>query len=468
MSSHALLYVIVIPIFWLAIRCFQAARSRQTLLLFISYVLYASWSLGFLGLLVSSSLVNYFLGRWLRARKTAGRLWLGILANVVLLGTFKYVPELLPLLSHTRVAPTLAHMFLPIGISFWTFQALSYLLDTYRGDELEPSLMEFLLYMAFWPTVLSGPICRLSSLLPQFRSTENSTLKDACCGLDRICIGLFMVALGEILANGLHADQGLDYAFRISARNLSGADVWCLVFGYGFELFFNFAGYSHIVIGVARLFGFELAENFDRPYLSTTPSEFWTRWHMSLSFWIRDYMFLPLVMLNRSKLWRNGALVISMLIFGLWHRGTFLLALWGSYHGILLVLHRQWRELKQRLQWDFSGQLPSLFSWFVTIASVCLGWIFFRSESLMQALAMLHSLTEWSSYLTLTLPHSLYLLVLVLPLGYLATIEIARLIGDRFQGIRIPLEARFALYSIAIYVGILHTAQIQAFTYFQF
>lgn len=453
---------------WFAIRSFQAARSRQAFLLFISYLLYASWSLGFLGLLVSSSIVNYLFGRWLRARKTAGRLWLGILANVMLLGTFKYLPELLPLLGRTRVASPLAHIALPIGISFWTFQALSYLLDTYRGNELEPSLMEFMLYMAFWPTVLSGPICRLSSLLPQFRSTENSTLKDAGCGIDRICVGLLMVAFGEMLANGLHPDQGLDYAFQISARNLSGADVWCMSFGYGFELFFNFAGYSHIVIGAARLFGFELAENFDRPYLSTTTSEFWTRWHMSLSFWIRDYMFLPLVMLNRSKLWRYGALVISMLIFGLWHRGTVLLALWGSYHGVLLVLHRQWQELKRRLRWNFSGQLPSLLSWFITIASVCLGWILFRSESLTQALVMLHSLTELSSYSTLTLPHSLYLLVLVLALGYLTTMGIARLIGDSFRGFQISLEARFALYSIAIYVGVLHAAQTQAFAYFQF
>src|SRR5208283_5161 len=371
MSSQALLYIIVIPMTWLAIRWFRTARTRQTILLLTSYLLYASWGLSFLGLLVISSIMNYFFGRLLRARQSASRLWLGILSNLMLLGAFKYVPELQPLLSHTQLAPAIAHVVLPIGISFWTFQALSYLFDTFGGGELEPSLLEFLLYMTFWPTVLSGPICRLSSLLPQFRSTENSSLKDAARGIDRICVGLFMVSLGEILANGLHLNDGLDHAFQISPSNFSGADVWCLAFGYGFELFFNFAGYSHIVIGSARIFGFELAENFAAPYLSSTPSEFWTRWHMSLSFWIRDYLFLPLAMVNRSKLWRNGALVISMLIFGLWHRGTVLLALWGTHHGVLLVLHRQWQELKRHLRWNFRGHVASLISWFATIVSIC-------------------------------------------------------------------------------------------------
>ena len=468
MNSQALLYVIVLPVVWIAIRCFRGTRYRQGLLLFASYLLYASWGLGFFGLLVFSSVMNFFFGRFIKSRPSASRLWIGIAANVVLLGVFKYASELAPLLSHTRLAPEISHIVLPIGISFWTFQALSYLLDIYRGEDLDPSFMEFLLYMAFWPTVLSGPICRLPSLLPQFRGTANATVEDVTRGADRICIGLFMVALGGLLANGIRLDQGVDHAFQISPANFSGFDVWCLAFAYGFELFFNFAGYSHIVIGAARLFGFELAENFNGPYLSTTPSEFWTRWHMSLSFWIRDYLFLPLAMLNRSKFWRNCTLVISMLVFGLWHKGTALLALWGIYHGILLVLHRQWQELKRRMGWSFAGSVPGMISWLFTISAMCLGWIFFRSNSLGQAFAMLRSVTEISTYARIALPSSLYVLLAVLVLGYLGTLKLGKLLAAHGHTIRIPVEMRFALYSVAVYLGIFHAAQTQAFAYFKF
>jgi D-alanyl-lipoteichoic acid acyltransferase DltB (MBOAT superfamily) len=468
MTSHALIYVVTIPFLWLLFRPFKAARSRQLLALAASYLLYATWGIGFLALLFGSSVTNYCFGRLLRVRQTPARLWSGILANIVLLCTFKYIPELLPVLKGSQLAPALARIVQPIGISFWTFQALSYLFDTYRADALEPSFTEFLLYMAFWPTVLSGPICRLPQLLPQFRSANNPALRDVSRGMDRICIGLCMIGLGSMLANGVYPEQGLDRAFQLPAGSLSGLDVWCLAFGYGLELFFNFAGYSHVVIGAARLFGWELAENFDRPYLATTVSEFWTRWHMSLSSWIRDYLFLPLAMLKRSTAWRNGALVLSMLVFGLWHKGTALLALWGLYHGVLLVLHRQWQGLARRLHWNWSGVFPTFISWLATITLVCLGWILFRSDSLPQAAAMIHAIGMLPTYLSLTLPHSLYYLVLLLFAGYLAIAKLAAWIPEGFNAVVLPPEARVALYSIAIYIGILHTAQTQAFIYFQF
>ena len=157
-----------------------------------------------------------------------------------------------------------------------------------------------------------------------------------------------------------------------------------------------------------------------------------------------------------------------MLIFGLWHKGTLLLALWGTYQGLLLVLHRQWQQLTRSLGWDFSGSIPNLISWFITTASICLGWILFRSDSLPQALQMFRSLIDISSYSTVTLPHSFFFFVVVVILGYLGIVNMERLIADRSQDVRFPLEVRLALYSIAIYVGVLHTAQTQAFAYFQF
>jgi len=468
MSSQALLYVIVLPVAWLLLWLLKSTRSRQALLLFISYALYASWGLKFLGLLVCSSVLNYGLGALLRRKQSVARLWLGIVLNVALLGTFKYLPAMAPLLPHSSLSSSFANIVLPAGISFWTFQALSYLFDLYREEELDPSLLEFLLYMAFWPTVLSGPICRLSSLLPQFREIFKPAAENIRYGFDRICIGLFMTALGQLLGGGLHAGQGIDGIFDSSTRGLTGPDVWCLAIGYGFELFFNFAGYTHIVIGAAHLFGFRLDENFDRPYLSTTPSEFWTRWHMSLSFWIRDYLFLPLVMMRREAWWRSFVLVVSMVVFGLWHKGGLLFVFWGLYQGILLVLHRQWQQLERRHEWRLPQTIVGPLSWIVTFCAICLGWVFFRANSLTQAFTMLRAAADLNKYASHTLPASLFLLVAALVLGYFGTMGSQQLLRKYSAGLGVPLEARFALYSVAVYLGVFHVAQTQAFIYFQF
>jgi alginate O-acetyltransferase complex protein AlgI len=468
MSSQALLYVIVLPVAWLLLWTLKSARSRQSLLLVTSYGLYAGWGLKFLALLICSSFLNYGIGLLLHRKPSVGRLWLGIVLNVALLGTFKYLPALAPLLPTSPLSSALSNIALPVGISFWTFQALSYLFDVYREEDLGPSLLEFLLYMAFWPTVLSGPICRLSSLLPQFRDPFKPATEDVRRGLDRICIGLFMTALGQILGSGLHSGQGIDSIFDRSAQGLTGPDVWCMAVGYGFELFFNFAGYTHMVIGAARLFGFRLDENFDRPYLSTTPSEFWTRWHMSLSLWIRDYLFLPLVMLRREAWWRSFVLVFSMIVFGLWHKGALLFVLWGLYQGILLVLHRQWQQLQRRYDWQVPQAIMGPLSWMVTFSAICLGWVFFRANTLAQAFTMLHAAVNLGSYAKCTLPAGLFILVAALAAGYFATLGSRQLLRKYSDGLTIPLELRFALYAVAVYIGILHAAQTQAFIYFQF
>ena len=467
MSSQVLLYIFVIPFVWLICWVLKGSRTRQVALLITSYVLYASWGLGFLGLLVCSSLVNYGLGAWLRRKESVTRLWVGIVLNVLLLGTFKYLPAIAPFLPHSSLSTTFASIVLPVGISFWTFQALSYLFDVYREEDIDPSLLEFLLYMAFWPTVLSGPICRLPNLLPQFRSTEKPTKEDVRQGLDRVFTGLFMIALGQLLAGGLHPGQGLDSAFDRFAGGLTGVDVWFMAIGYGFELFFNFAGYSHLVIGAARLFGFQLDENFNRPYFSTTPSEFWTRWHMSLSFWIRDYLFLPLAMLRREVWWRNAALLIAMVVFGLWHKGAVLFVLWGLYQGVLLVLHREWQKAQRRFEWDFSAPLFTPVSWLVTFCSICLGWIFFRANTLTQAFDMWRATGRLSTYASHSLPSELMLLIVVLAAGYFVTVKAGEWIDTR-QPVPIPMEVRCALYSVAIFLGVFQAAQANSFIYFQF
>jgi alginate O-acetyltransferase complex protein AlgI len=200
-----------------------------------------------------------------------------------------------------------------------------------------------------------------------------------------------------------------------------------MILGYGFQLYFNFCGITHIVIGAARLFGLQLHENFNRPYLSTTISEFWTRWHMSLSFWIRDFLFLPLATARREVWWRNLSLVIAMFVFGVWHitpteKGNVLLLFWGTYHGILLVLHRQWQEFRKRVGFEFTGAIATAISWALTFSAVCIGYIFFRAESVRQAVAMLKGLVSPHGYLHHTFDRSFYVLTLVAVIGYFAVI----------------------------------------------
>jgi alginate O-acetyltransferase complex protein AlgI len=468
MSPETLFYIVLLPITWVLLFAAKHFRARQALMLLVSYLLYAIWGLGFLGLLVMSSLLNYLLGLWLRRQPSATRLCVGVVLNVTILGTFKYLPMTSSLLPHASLRSVFESIILPIGISFWTFQALSYLFDVYRGEDLDPTLVEFLLYIAFWPTVLSGPICRLSDLLPQFRKFANPSADDIRRGLDRICIGLFMTAVGQCLASGIHLGQGLDDAFDKMSRGWTGLDVWCMAIGYGFELFFNFAGYSHIVIGAARLFGFRLIENFACPYASTTPSEFWTRWHMSLSFWIRDYLFLPLAMVRREKGWRSFILILSMVVFGLWHKGTLLFVLWGFYHGLLLVLHREWQQFQRRYEWELARAISEPVSWLVTFSVICLGWIFFRANTVSQAFTMLRAAITPSGYAAHALPSALYIIVFASMSGYFATIATRRLLAEYVGLFALPMEFRAAIYALAVYVGILHAARTQAFIYFQF
>ena len=433
MTSSLWIRALGIVALWLATYAIRSARGRQLLLLAASYIFYSTWGVRFLPILLLSTVVNYGFGRWLRRKPSAVILLLGIFFNLSLLGFFKYLPQAVRAFAPASPLAPLAHLALPLGVSFWTFQAMSYLFDLYREEDLDPSLVEFALYMAFFPTVVSGPICRLTSLLPQFREACSPRWEDVAQGIKRIAIGAGMIGASLLLATGFHAGEGLNAVWDRSGVALGTLDVWCLAIGFGFLLFFDFCGYSHMVIGIGRLFGFTLQENFARPYLSTTISNFWTRWHMSLSFWIRDYLFLPLATMQNSVLWRNFALFLSMVAFGIWHRASWPFLLWGCYQGLLLVLHRQWQVGKRLAGLSWEGPLPTLLSWFVTFAGVTLGWIFFRASSLSTALSMLKTALSPGHLRMVHVPRGTYLLVFAAFVGYFAIIALGALL-DRIEG----------------------------------
>jgi alginate O-acetyltransferase complex protein AlgI len=461
MLIEFLYYTIGLAVIWLVAMRLRSVTARQWFYLLASWLFYFSWGSWLIVVLIFSSLMNYALGEWLKKRVTAARLWTGILLNVALLSFFKYLPLLGSVASDNSPFASLKHILFPLGISFWTFQALSYLFELYREEDLDPTLLEFCLYMSFWPTVLQGPICRMSAMLPQFRQHWSVTGDDLRTGIRRISIGLLMSLLGNVMGGGLYAGSGVDAGFARTAAYFGGLDVWSLIIGYAFQLYFSFCGYSHIVIGGARLFGLQLHENFDRPYLSTTPSNFWARWHMSLSFWIRDFLFLPLATMRAEIWWRNLSLVIAMFVFGVWHKGSVLLMMWGTYHGMLLVLHRQWQELRKRLDFEWAGVVATGISWLLTFSAVCIGYIFFRAETVSQAFAMLRAIVSPSSYNTLTLDSSFYLMVLVAAVGYFAVVaagevldRVAAFSGHSVAGFSAAVRSAFATLAAERWVWI--------------
>ena len=416
MLLQGMLYCVVFLLCVGVLAKVRSRRVRQALLLLASYGLYLTWGPWFAGVLLASTIGNFLFGQWLRRTPSGAILSLGILLNLSFLAAFKYLPEVavhIPLSS----LQSFSHLALPLGLSFWTFQAMSYLFDLYREEELDPTFFEFALYMAFFPVTISGPICRMPDMLPQFRSEEPTRWDDIGRGLRRIATGVFMVQLAKLLGQGILGGDGITSGFDRGTR-WTGTDVWCLALGYGLQLFLDFAGYSHIAIGAAQAMGFTVPENFARPFQSTNASVFWTRWHMSLSFWIRDYVFLPLATLRRELWWRNLALVIAMVVFGLWHRASLLFLLWGCYHGVLLVLHRQVQQLQRKLDWGPAAEFWTPISWIATMALINLGWIFFRANSLPQTREMLLSVLSPASYGSHFLSGSLYLLVAALAAGY--------------------------------------------------
>jgi alginate O-acetyltransferase complex protein AlgI len=441
-----------------------SVQVRQWLYLLSSYGFYVvvgRWAICFL---VLSTLVNFGLGKLLRARLNAGMLWLGVIFNVLLLGFFKYLPGLVPQSGGgwteiTRIA-------MPLGISFWTFQALSYLFDLYREEELDPNLREFALYMTFGPTVLSGPICRLGEMLPQFREMKPAKWLEVRGGMQRIWLGVFMMAVARLLGAGLLPDAGVDAGFAKSGLHF--LDVWVLAIGYGMQLFFDFAGYSNIVIGIARVYGFEIRENFDSPYLSKSPSEFWTRWHMSLSFWIRDYLFMPLATQNRALWWRYLTLLLSMVVFGLWHKAAWTFVVWGTFQGCLLVIHRVFQKLVSARDLDERVERVSFLGLPYTYLAICLSWVFFRADSLSQAWSMFS--TALIPKAGFTLDHSFLWLVIVVAICYFAVEAMAyrRSRSDAAPFTWIPIELRFATYALVAYVVFLRVIQARGFVYLQF
>ncbi len=388
--------------------CCRRSRFLQLVLLLIaSYIFYGWWRVELLFLIVFSSCLDFFVGRAMgRSDDPKHRrqlLAMSLIGNLGLLAYFKYMNFFLESLSSALSGlglsgslPTL-NIILPVGISFYTFQSLSYTIDIYQR-KIQPtdSLLEFLVFVASFPQLVAGPIVRAREFLPQLR--DNLCEKCDESGLFYILYGLakkLFVAdiLGSTVVDPVFADPA----------SFTAADLSLALYGYAFQIFFDFSAYSDIAIGLGKIFGLQLPVNFRSPYLARNPSEFWQRWHITLSTWFRDYLYIPLGgnQFGTAKTLRN--LFIVMLLAGLWHGANWTFVIWGGVHGLLLVVYRISEGLHRRI--------PGFFQTAIFFVIVCLTWVLFRSANL--SLAMEYYQGIWSGDWRLTITNMRWLIAIV-------------------------------------------------------
>ncbi len=355
-------------------------RLRNAAALLVSLVFYAWGAPNFVFVLVATSLADYLLGRTLaRARRTGARraaLAAGVALNLALLLYFKYANFFVGQLHALGLDFAWTRVALPIGISFFTFQKISYLVDVHRGDAAPArSFPDYLLYVSLFPQLIAGPIVRYGDVAAQIRSRRIGS-EDLLQGMWRFSLGL---AKKVLLANPLASFA--DWAFGAPAAELGPLCAWTGALAYALQIFFDFAGYSDMAIGLGRTLGFRFRENFDAPYLSRNITEFWRRWHISLGAWMREYLYIPLGGNRRGRARTYLNLWLTFLLSGLWHGAAWNFVVWGAYHGVLLTLHRAWRrrDAATGAPAPRPGPLRSALCMATTFLLVVVGWVFFRT-----------------------------------------------------------------------------------------
>jgi alginate O-acetyltransferase complex protein AlgI len=360
-----------------------SAVARQSVLIAASLVFYGWWDARFIPLLVGQIGATWLLARLQRATGRNGFLVLGVVLNLASLATFKYLDFLIGS-GEALVGITLprAHLILPIGISFFSFQLISYLADRMRGDAPVYPFRPFALFVLLFPHLIAGPIVRHNELVPQFAEDPR---RDGLWA--RMSLGLVLFTIG-LTKKVLIADRLAEIADPLftdaAKRMLTFGEAWSATLAFTFQLFCDFSGYTEMAIGIALLFGLLLPENFRRPYLSTNLREFWRRWHISLSNFIRDYLYIPLGGSRAGPARTVVATMVAMGICGLWHGAGWTYVVWGLWHGAGLMVCRAWQRRKR--------PMPAVAGWATTMAFVMAGWVLFRAADFQTAAAILQAL----------------------------------------------------------------------------
>ncbi len=429
---------------------------------------YAWWNPWHLPLIIGSIAGNFWVGERIQSSSARKRIWLGagIAANLLLLGVYKYANFASGIVAGlTGVPLTMPDLALPLGISFFTFTQIAYLADTARGEVRETNPLHYALFVTFFPHLLAGPIIHHREMMPQFADAAGRWFNAA-----NFARGLFLLALGfgkkVLVADPLGEAANAGYA---AVAGLDFAGAWTTTLAYTFQIYFDFSGYTDMALGAALMFNIRLPANFNSPYLSADIQDFWRRWHITLSRFLRDYLYIPLGG-NRAGEWRIAAnLMVTFLLGGLWHGAGWTFIVWGGLHGAALVTFRAWQR--------FGVRLPSFISIMITFVFVHVTWVFFRAKSMDEAIAVVRKLVPGAAdfgAIAIRLPFRLDIsLPYVAPsLGALLTIAAALVLtpvnSDRlarqFSGR--AWESCFTALLLAL--GVLTIGQVSQFLYFNF
>jgi alginate O-acetyltransferase complex protein AlgI len=365
---------------------FRLTTAATAWLVFASLVFYSYWSIANLPLILISIGVNYTVGTAIerakpKSRKAKTLLWSGIGFNLILLGYYKYADFFLTSVNAiTNADWTLLNIILPLGISFYTFTQTAYLVDAYRGQTTQHNLLTYSLFVTFFPHLIAGPILHHKEMIPQFHRLRNFAFSDK-----NMAYGLVLFSLG-LAKKVLIADNVSPWVAPIfnNAANVSFIEAWVGALSYTFQLYFDFSGYCDMAIGLGWMLNINLPINFNSPYQATSISDFWRRWHITLSNFLRDYLYIPLGGSRKGEIRRYANLLITMLLGGLWHGAGWTFVFWGGLHGMYLCINHGWRQL--------SIPLPKIVGWAITFLAVIVGWVLFRAHNLQDGIEILKAM----------------------------------------------------------------------------
>ena len=444
------------------------SKDQNKVLLVSSYVFYGAWDYRFLSLILISTLIDFYVASYIAKDNLRKRIYLciSIFVNLGLLSLFKYygfflesLSALLSLLGIGMRLPAI-DLIVPVGISFYTFQTMSYTIDVYKG-KIKPidNIYDFALYVSFFPQLVAGPIERSYNLIPQIKNLRYFNRVNLIEASYLILYGLFMKT---VLADNMSI---LVDAIYSNDSSFSGLDLLLATYAFSFQIYGDFAGYSSIAIGTAKLLGFNLIKNFDSPYFSSSPSEFWKKWHISLSSWLRDYLYIPLGgnRFGKTKRYRN--LMITMLLGGLWHGASWTYIIWGFYHATLLIVYGliSIGPVEQRAD---NQNLFKPFKVIVLYNLICLGWLVFRCESLSKVFLILERILNDFHATDYTFATACIILFFALPIFSHEFWEIQR--GIRSFNDRPILSLIITKIYFIIMIIIFQAPTQKEFIYFQF